>query len=75
MENVIDPPSFWQFEFVGLATHWVQNSKRSKELRLQLLIAFGFDIFAVQPNLLSGSVTSRLSSFIVGLFLQFLGML
>ena len=75
MENVLDPLSFRQFEFVGLATHRVQNSKRPKELRLQLPIAFGFDIFVVQPNFLAGSVTSRLSSFIVGSFLWFLGVL
>ena len=71
----MDPPLFWQFEFVGLAIHQVQNSKRPKKFRLQLLIAFGFDIFAVQPNFLARSVTSRLSSFIVSLFLQFLGVL
>ena len=71
----MDPPSFRQFEFVGLATHQVQNSKKSKELRFQLPIVFGFDIFAVQPNLLAGSITSRLGSFIVGSFLQFLGVL
>ena len=71
----MDLLSFWQFEFVGLATYWVQNSKRPKELCLQLLIAFGFDIFAVQPNLLARSITFRLSSFIVGSFFQFLGVL
>ena len=75
MENVIDLLSFWQFEFVGLTTHRVQNSKRPKELRLQLPIAFGFDIFAVQLNLLTENVTSRLSFFIMGSFLQFLGVL
>ena len=71
----MDSPLFWQFEFVGLATHWVQNSKRSKELRLQLPITFSLDIFAIQPNLLTGSVTSRLSLFIVSSFLQFFGVL
>ena len=71
----MNSPLFWQFEFVGLATHQVQNSKKPKELRLQLLIAFGFDIFAVQPKFLTGSVTSRLSSFIVSSFLQFLNVL
>ena len=75
VENIMDPPLFRQFEFVGLATHRVQNSKKPKKLRLQLPIAFGFDIFAIQPNLLAKSVTSRLSSFIVGLFLQFLNVL
>ena len=69
MKNVIDPPSFRQFKFIGLATHQMQNSKKPKELRLQLPIAFGFNIFAVQLNVFVGSIISRLSSFIVGLFL------
>ena len=56
---------------VGLANHWVQNSKKPKKLRLQLPITFGLDIFAVQLNLLARSVTFRLSSFIIGSFLQF----
>ena len=68
----MDPPLFRQFEFLGLATHQVQNSKKPKEFRVQLPIAFGFDIFVFQLNLLAKSITSRLSSFIVGLFLQFL---
>ena len=71
----MDTLSFQQFKFVGLAIHQMQNSKKPKELCLQLLIAFGFDIFAVQPNFFARSVTFRLSSFIVGLFLQFLSML
>ena len=75
VENIMDPPSFWKFEFVGLATHQVQNLKKPKELRFQLPISFGFDIFAIQTNLLAGSVIARLSSFIVGSFLQFLNML
>ena len=69
MKNVIDPPSFRQFKFIGLATHQMQNSKKPKELRFQLPIAFGFNIFAVQLNVFVGSIISRLSSFIVGLFL------
>ena len=69
----MDPLSFRQFKFVGLASHQVQNSKRPKELRFQLSIAFRFDIFAIQLNLVAGSITFRLSSFIVGLFLQVFG--
>ena len=75
MENVMDPLLFQQFEFVGLATHQVQNLKRPKELHLQLPVAFGFDLFTVQPNFLAGSITFRLSSFIVGSFLQSLGVI
>ena len=71
----MDLPLFRQFKFVGLATYWVQNSKKPKELRFQLPIIFDFDIFAIQPNFFAKSVTSRLSSFIVCSFLQFLGML
>ena len=71
----MDPLLFRKFEFVGLATYRVQNSKKSKKLHLQLSIAFGFDIFVVQPNFLTGSVTFKLSFFIVGSFLQFLGVL
>ena len=75
MENVMDLSSFWQFEFVGLATYQVQNLKRPKRLYLQLRIVFGFDIFAVQPNFLARSVTFKLNSFIIVSFLQFLGVL
>ena len=71
----MDPPLFRQFEFVGLAIYRVQNSKMPKKLRLQLPITFSFDIFAVQPNLLAQSITSRLSFFIMNSFLQFLGIL
>ena len=71
----MDPLLFRQIEFVDLATYRLQNSKRPKKLYLQLLIAFGFDIFAIQPNFLAGSVTFRLCFFIVGLFMQFLGIL
>ena len=53
----------------------MQNSKKSIELRLQLPIAFGFDIFAIQLNVFVESITSRLSFFIVDLFLEFLGVL
>ena len=71
----MDLPLFWQYKFISLATHWVQDSKRPKEFHLQLLIAFSFDIFAIQLNLLAESITSRLSLFIIGSFLQFLDVL
>ena len=47
----------------------------SKKLRFQLPIIFRFNIFAVQPNHLTGSITFRLSSFIMVSFLLFLGVL
>ena len=65
----MDPQLFRQFEFVGLTTYRVPNLKRHKELYLQIPIAFGFDIFAIQLNFLIGSITSRLGSFIMSLFL------
>ena len=52
----------------------MQNSKRFKELCLQVLISFGLDIFAVQPNFITGGIAPRLDAFIVGPFLEFLGM-
>ena len=51
----MDPSLFRQFEFVCLASHQVQNSKRPKEFRLELLIVFDFNIFAIQPNFLTGT--------------------
>ena len=53
----------------------MQNSKRSEELCLQLPVLFGLDIFAVQPNFITGGIASRLDAFIVGLFLKFLDMM
>ena len=71
----MNPPLFQQFEFVGLTICRIQNLKRPKELHVQLLNTFDFNIFAVQPNFLAGKVTSRLNSFIVDSFLQFLDVL
>ena len=68
-------PLFQQFKFVGLATYQMQDSKNPKKLRLQLLLVFSFDIFTIQPNFLTENVTFRLSSFIIGSFLQFLSVL
>ena len=69
----MDLPLFWQFKFVSMANHWMQNLKKPKEFRLQISFVFVFDIFAVQLNLFARSITSKLSFFIVGSFLQFLG--
>ena len=38
-------------------------------------LAFKFDIFAIQPNLVIKSIASKLCAFIVGLLLKFLGMI
>ena len=45
----------------------MQNSKWSKKLRLQFPLLFGLDIFAVQPNFITGSIALRLDAFIIGL--------
>ena len=52
----------------------MEHSERPKELCLQLPVALGLDIFAVQPNFLAGKITLGFDSFIVSPFLQFLGM-
>ena len=52
----------------------MQNSKRFEELRLQLPVLFGLDMFDVQPNFITGGMAPRLDAFIMGPFLKFLGM-
>ena len=44
-----------------------------KELHFQILVLFGFDVFAIQPNFIAGSKTLRLDAFIVNLLLEFWG--
>ena len=51
----------------------MEHSKRPKKLCFQLLVAFGLDIFGIQPNFIAGSIASRLDAFIMSLFLKFLG--
>ena len=46
--------------------------ERSKELGLKLLVAFGFDVFVIQPSFVTGCIGPRLGAFIVSLFLKFL---
>ena len=53
----------------------MDNSKRLKEFCLQLSVAFGLDILAVQSNFLTESVALGCDSFIVSLFLKFLRMM
>ena len=52
----------------------MEHSEQPKKLCFQLPVAFGLDIFAVQPNFLAGGIASGFDSFIVGPFLKFLGM-
>ena len=41
----------------------------------QLIILFSFDMFATQINFITQGIVLRLDSFIVNLFLKFLGMI
>ena len=52
----------------------MEHSKRPKELCLQLPVALGLDIFAVQPKFLAGGIALGFDSFIMSPFLKFLGM-
>ena len=38
------------------------------------MVLFGLNIFAVQPNFITGGIAPRLNAFIVGQFLKFFGM-
>ena len=74
MENIIDSPLLRKLQLVCLFPNGMEDSERLKELCLQLLVAFGLDIFAVQPNFLARGVAPRLDSLIVSSLLKFLGM-
>ena len=52
----------------------IEYPERLKKLCLQLTILLGLDVFAIQPNLFTIIIALRLDSFIVSLFLKFLGM-
>ena len=52
----------------------MEDSKWPKELCLQLLVLFGLDIFTIQPNFITEKIAPRLDAFIMGPFLEFLGM-
>ena len=71
----MDSPFLRKLQLVYLFPNRIEHSERPKKFCLQLLVAFGLDIFAVQPNFLTEGVASRLDSFIVSLFLKFLGMM
>ena len=74
MENIMDSPLFRELQLVRLLSDRRENLERPKKLCLQLPVALGLDILAIQPNFLTGSVALRFDSLIVSLFLQFLGM-
>ena len=70
----MDSPLLRELQLVCLFPDRMEDSERPKELCLQLPVAFGLDIFTVQPNFLAGGVASRFDSLIVSSFLEFLGM-
>ena len=53
----------------------MDHPERPKERYLQLLVMFGLDVFAIQPNFLAKGIASRFDSFIVNLFLKLLGII
>ena len=71
----MDSPLLRKFQLVRLLSNRIEHPKRPKELCLQLSVAFGLDIFAIQPNFLARGVALRLDSLIMSLFLKFLGMI
>ena len=70
----MDSPILRKLQLVYLFPDRMEDSKRPKKLCLQLPVAFGLNIFAVQPNFFAGGVASRFDSLIVSSFLKFLGM-
>ena len=73
MENIMNSPFFKKLQLIYLLPDRMENPERPKELCFQLPVAFGLDIFAVQSYFLAWGVAPRFDSFIVSLFLQFLG--
>ena len=67
-------PLLRKLQLVYLFPNRMEDSKRPKEFCLQLPVAFGLDIFAVQPNFFAKGVAPRFDFLIVSLFLKFLGM-
>ena len=59
---------------VSLFPDRMEDLEWPKKLCLQLLILFNLNVFAIQPNIITGGIASRLDAFIVGPFLKFLGM-
>ena len=72
MENIIDFVLLKKLQLVRLLANGMEQPERRKKLCLQLLVALGLDIFAIQPNFLAGGIALRFDSLIVSLFLQFL---
>ena len=69
----MDSPLFRKLQLVRLLPDRMEHPERPKDLCLQLPVAFGLDVFAVQPNFLARGIALRLDSIIVSFFLKFLG--
>ena len=61
-----------KLQLINLLPDKMEHLKRPKELYLQLAILLSLDILAIQPNFLAEDIASKLDSFIVSLFLEFL---
>ena len=52
----------------------MSNSERFKEFGLKFLVAFSFNVFAIQPNFVIKGVAPRFNFFIISLLLKLLSM-
>ncbi len=50
----------------------MEDSERSKNLALKLLVPLCFNVFAIQPDLLTWSIAMALYSFVMGFLQQLL---
>ena len=64
-----------KLHLVYLLSDRMEHPERPKKLYLQLPVMLCLDVFAVQPNFFARSVAPRLNSFIMSLFLKFLGIM
>lgn len=53
----------------------MEDAKWFKKLCFQLPVVFGFDIFGIQPTFITKSIVFEFDAFIIGPFLEFLGMI
>ena len=49
--------------------------KKDKKLDLKLLVFFGFDVFAIKPNVITKAIAFKFDAFIVSLVLKLVGLL
>ena len=69
----MDSPILRKFQLVCLLLDRMEHPEGPQEFFLQLPVAFGLDIFVIQPNFLARGIAQRLESLIVSWFLKFLG--